>query len=360
MRVVHRSTDMRDLFDGLTRALADAVPFDGACLLTLDPATLLPTNELVRDGLPPETLPRLTEIELCEPDYNKFTTLARLPVPCASLNETTRGVLDHSRRQRELRRPSGFDDELRLVCGDTTGAWGALTLLRERGRPPFAAADVQFVASLSGLLAEGVRRGTLLTEPPADDHRDRTGVVVLTADNTIQMTNPAGNQWLDELAAPEAPAELPVVVLAVAARARRISAISPDHRDDLHSPADAIATARIRTHDRHWATVRGSVLGDHPQAPVAVLIEHAHAPDLAPIVADAYHLTPRERRVTELVARGLPTDDIAADLHLSAYTVQDHLKSIFAKTGSSSRGELVARLFFDHYAPKLQSPHTPD
>ncbi len=57
--------------------------------------------------------------------------------------------------------------------------------------------------------------------------------------------------------------------------------------------------------------------------------------------------------VTELVAQGLSTSDIADRLHLSAYTVQDHLKSIFDKTGTSTRGGLVARIFFDHYAPRL-------
>ena len=55
-------------------------------------------------------------------------------------------------------------------------------------------------------------------------------------------------------------------------------------------------------------------------------------PELAPLIADAYGLTDRERHVTELVAKGLSTNDIGQRLHLSAYTVQDHLKSIFDKT----------------------------
>ena len=66
------------------------------------------------------------------------------------------------------------------------------------------------------------------------------------------------------------------------------------------------------------------------------------------------------RLVTELVARGFATSEIADRLHLSAYTVQDHLKSIFEKSGTSSRGDLVARLFFDHYTPRLSgAPDSP-
>jgi hypothetical protein len=57
--------------------LRRAVPFDGTCLLTLDPATLLPTGDFVENGLPRSTAVRLTEIELREPDVNKFTALAR-------------------------------------------------------------------------------------------------------------------------------------------------------------------------------------------------------------------------------------------------------------------------------------------
>jgi hypothetical protein len=36
--------------------------------------------------------------------------------------------------------------------------------------------------------------------------------------------------------------------------------------------------------------------------------------------------------------------------------VQDHLKVIFERTCTRSRGELVARLFFEHDAPQLGSP----
>ena len=61
--------------------------------------------------------------------------------------------------------------------------------------------------------------------------------------------------------------------------------------------------------------------------------------------------------MTQLVAQGLATNAIAGRLHLSPWTVQDHLKAIFEKVGVSTRGELVARMFFEHYAPRLR--HAP-
>lgn len=50
------------------------------------------------------------------------------------------------------------------------------------------------------------------------------------------------------------------------------------------------------------------------------------------------------------IARGCSTPEIAAELFLSAHTVRDYIKSVFDKVGVSSRGELVAKLFADHYA----------
>ncbi len=359
VRLVHRTAGVHRLARDMTRAIERAVPFDGAGLLTVDPATLLPTGLVdarlgISDGVDPEIMPRFIEIELREPDFNKFYVLARQGRRAASLSAATRGDLEQSLRYRELCRRIGFDDEVRVLCSDSTGTWGALTLARESGRSCFEASEVRFLGSLAPLLAEGLRRATVLGDAATADQRG-TGVVVLAPDNSTETATPGAERLLADLAAGNTPgAELPVAVLAVAARARSIAG---DYRNDperREPRSDMFARARVRTTDGNWVTVRGSVLGDGPDSSVAILMEEAQPPELAPLIADAYGLTDRERRVTELVAKGLSTNDIGQRLHLSAYTVQDHLKSIFDKTGAGSRGELIARLFFDHYAPRLQ------
>jgi pimeloyl-ACP methyl ester carboxylesterase/DNA-binding CsgD family transcriptional regulator len=53
-------------------------------------------------------------------------------------------------------------------------------------------------------------------------------------------------------------------------------------------------------------------------------------------------LTDAERRVADLVAGGLANGEVAERLYLSRYTVETHLKHVFAKLGLSSRTELAA------------------
>ena len=58
----------------------------------------------------------------------------------------------------------------------------------------------------------------------------------------------------------------------------------------------------------------------------------------------AVRLSPREREIARMVARGYPNKTIAAVLEISSWTVGTHLRHIFAKLGVSSRAAMVARL----------------
>ena len=75
------------------------------------------------------------------------------------------------------------------------------------------------------------------------------------------------------------------------------------------------------------------------------------ASEVVPIIIDAYGLTEREQQITTLIARGATTTDIDDELFLSAHTVRDHVKTIFRKVDVTSRGELVAKLFAEHFEP---------
>jgi Bacterial regulatory proteins, luxR family len=53
------------------------------------------------------------------------------------------------------------------------------------------------------------------------------------------------------------------------------------------------------------------------------------------------------------VARGLDTAAIAERLVISPWTVQDHLKAVFAKTATRSRRELLSQVFFHDQLPGI-------
>jgi len=55
-------------------------------------------------------------------------------------------------------------------------------------------------------------------------------------------------------------------------------------------------------------------------------------------------LSPREREIARMIAKGYPNKTIAAVLEISAWTVGTHLRRIFSKLHVSSRAAMVANL----------------
>ncbi len=344
LRLTRRGLGVQEFARQAARVVAGAVPFDGVCVLTMDPATHLPTGAVVENGLPDAVTARMTEIELSGADVNAFATLARAERHAAGLSAVTGGDLDRSQRHRELRGPHGLGDELRAALVSEGTTWGALTLLRGRDRPDFTPSETELVATAAGTVADGLRRATLLDACAAARAERGVGLVVLAADGALVAADPFAERWLDQLQEGAPRAALPLAVIAVACQARRIAA--------AQAAEGTVARARARTGAGRWLVLHACSLTGR-DATTTVVVEPAPTHEIAPLVASAYGLTERERAVTGLVARGLATKEIGAELHLSAWTVQDHLKSIFAKVGVRSRGELVARLFFPAEAPEL-------
>jgi DNA-binding CsgD family transcriptional regulator len=124
----------------------------------------------------------------------------------------------------------------------------------------------------------------------------------------------------------------------------------------LASGADPgeVAVARVLSRSGRWIVLHGASLVADGTRRVAVIVEPAHPARITPLLMAAYGLTEREQEVTRLVLRGESTAQIAERLVVSPHTVQEHLKSVFEKTGVRSRRDLVGKVFFNHYEPRFR------
>jgi DNA-binding CsgD family transcriptional regulator len=225
-------------------------------------------------------------------------------------------------------------------------SWGRGLWLRAEGDPDFSDAEVEFIAGIGEHVAHGLRTALLLHAWPDDDSRaDGPGMVVLRADEAVESLTSEAERWLDEF--PAEGLELPSVVYQVAQHARA--------RADTGESGPP-ARARVRLPSGRWLLVHGARLRTNGAEPgkTAVLLEPARRADLASLIVEIYELTERERQVTQLLVGGMPIDEIARSLHISQHTLRDHVKAIFAKVGVTSRPELTAMLFYEHYLPKLR------
>jgi DNA-binding CsgD family transcriptional regulator len=353
-----RADNVAELFGAASRGLRRVVPFDGTVWLAVDPATGLPTaptwseNPHIDSG---DACRRCWEMELLTEDVNLFRGLARADAPAAGLRMVTDERPKSSARYRELLRPNGVGDELRGVLRADGSPWAYFMLLRQAGRPAFNTLEVDLVASLSGPLAAAVRDHRRIGSRAADSDSPGPGLMLFGPDGDLVSVNDDALAWLEDIAwldhhpkgfqrkTTPFGVRLPMAVIATLVRARAIDR-HEDHR---------AARTRIHAKGGRWLVCHASCLRDANGTigNTALVIEPAKASEIAPIIVQAYQLSAREQQIAGLISQGAATSEIADQLYLSPHTVRDHIKSIFEKVGVASRGELVATVFAEHYAP---------
>lgn len=309
--------------------LRATVGFDCWCLSLNDPGNALPAHGVAHTPPVFRALGRFWHIEYQLPDVNKHAWLARNHGHVGTLSATTRGDLALSTRWDQLLGPGGLGDELRASMVAGRVCWGALTFYRERREAPFSDDDATFVSGLMPALAMAARGAWRAPSPPGAGPVTQPGVIVVSAAGQIAAATPVARTWVKRIG----PDYL-----------SRVHALAARLRAGHHAGASPTATLRARTRDGQWIELHAAPLPSPGRDDVAISMQAARPETTTAILMRAYALSRREREVTTLLLRGLSTAEIAATLNISGHTAHDHLKAIYAKTGTRGRGRLVARL----------------
>jgi DNA-binding CsgD family transcriptional regulator len=327
---------------------------DALCWHTLDPETLLMTSdepeELISSGIfSVDTAPAAGEAlvanEYLGDGINTFARLARRRAPVGILGEATRGHPERSARYRDLLAPSGIPFELRAAFVSRGRAWGAVHVARRDDKRDFTPADAAALASVAGAIAHGLRTSLRFDAARRAEGPAAPGMVVLTRTDDIELITPPARELLAALrsAALAAREEMvPTALVALAGHARRSAREGGAHADVVAVPS-ALG----------WITLHASLPDGRADGRVAIVVERSASEHATALRLETHGVTDREREVAVLLAQGRTNPEIAQTLVLSPYTIQDHLKSLFEKTGVSSRQELVARIFLDEYLPQI-------
>jgi DNA-binding NarL/FixJ family response regulator len=336
--------DARDLRRQVLGVLREVVDFDAYVWLLTDPVTAVGAAPLADVPCLPE-LPALIKAKYAT-TINRWTVLRQQTSPAGLLNHAVDGQLARSRIWREVMSRYSVADVASVVFADQFGCWGFLDLWRHDAREPFNRIDADLLAGLAGPLATALRHCQARTfVEPATPHRHDLGPVVLTLDDDLRITSrtAASQAWLDVLLPPE-PDEraIPASVYNVAAQLLATE-IGVDNRP---------ASTRTHLADGFWLTLRAARLASDEPAPgalgqgaatIVVTIEEASAAERLELFGRAFGLTGREYELFGLLATGSDTRAMARQMSLSENTIQDHLKSIFAKTGARDRISVLSR-----------------
>ncbi|MEW1546525.1 helix-turn-helix transcriptional regulator [Streptomyces tsukubensis] len=320
--------------------------YDAGCWHDADPVTGFLTSTFSQD-LPPVGFEHAVHLEAWSDDPTRFASIREAGRLADSVHRATGGHPEQSIRYRELLQDLGFTDELRLNLDAQGGRWGAAALMRGGGARPFGPREIRFAERVARTVAV-VLRDAATAAPGPEGPPSVPAVLLIGPGGKLVSADPGAQELLAALDEEMTrPAGVPTAVVMVAQWARA------DAGGGGTAPG---ACARLRGPKGEWLSLHASLLDGRADGHVAVVAQPASPTDVMPLALLAHRLSDREQEVALQAVRGCSTREIALNLFLTPATVQDHLKSVFTKTGVRSRRELVALLTAPHAASLRRPP----
>lgn len=313
------------------------VGFEAYAWLLTDPETSVGSAPLA-DMPSLAELPSLIRLKYLT-SVNRWTDLADPPV--ATLQTATAGEPSRSRLWRELLHRYDVRDVASVVMRDRYGCWGFLDLWRVGSSEPFSAAATAYLADITPVVTTALRLSQASTfsvaSPHGVEHRPGPVVLLLSPDLIVRGQTPDTEDYLRILVPmPDGRSPVPASAYNVAAQLLAVEA-----GVDANPP-----TARVHLAHGLWVTLQAARIGDTAATTsrdIAVTIEETSPGERAGMFTRAFGLSDRERELLRHLVEGADTREVAQRMSLSEHTVQDHLKSIFAKTGTRNRRRLLTR-----------------
>ncbi|MEW4150285.1 helix-turn-helix transcriptional regulator [Bacillus thuringiensis] len=336
--VANHISSIRSFQDSFLHLIRKVIDFDAACFTTIDPISFLSTGAFTDESVE-KIHPQLFMNEFLEDDFNKFKCLTEHSPHVASLSMATNGEKKKSSRYRNILKPANFGDELRGVCMSKGKCYGHLSLFRGSTSPAFHIDDCKYLATIVPIAGEALKKAVPI--PFSEEKVIGTGTIIVSEEFNVLYWNQDGSEWLsnlrkyEQLNIKEIPRPIRAVCSRVKANEYNVGCMNREEKVCL-----PLAYG-------HFLIIRASKL-EHTssfQDGYIVLFERARPEEIFPLIMETYSFTMREKQVIRKILTGMSTKELAQEFCISIYTVQDHLKSIFEKTGVSSRNELVWEVF---------------
>ncbi|MEV5680239.1 helix-turn-helix transcriptional regulator [Streptomyces sp. NPDC052179] len=333
-----------ELFRSLAGLLHDELGFEAGCFHGSDPVSGFPTSTLPY-GLDPADFQEAAQLEFSSADSTTFDAIRASGRSVQSLLRATEELPELSVRYRQMLEPRSYVDELRVTFDSHGGRWGCAAFMRGRRHGPFTTDDIRLMERAGPHISAALRHSQLSLEAPSEagptdgEAASPVGAVVIVgADGSLVSADERAEVLLAEQSRDE---------LLIRGIPSGLAALAEYARESAEAQRKPDCRTSIRTRQGQWLTLQASVLRGAAPGQVAIVAMPSSPAQRLPVELMAYGLTPREQDVALGALRGHSTRLIAERLSLSPLTVQDHLKSIFDRTGVRSRRDLVALLMAD-------------